>query len=131
MYEENSVNAVQCLNDMVTNALTHADDCLKYLSVLRDLAIVQVFAIPWILEFGTLAMCYNNVQIFGGAVKMRRGLTAKIIVRTKTMSDVYVVFYDIAYMLKSKVDDNDPNASKTKGRPESILKTFKDSGTLK
>jgi farnesyl-diphosphate farnesyltransferase len=45
-YEENSVKAVQCLNDMVTNALIHMDDCLKYLSELRDPAIFRFCAIP-------------------------------------------------------------------------------------
>lgn len=31
------------------------------------------------------------------------GLTAKVIDRTKTMSDVYGAFYDFSRMLKSKV----------------------------
>ncbi|KAL2537597.1 Squalene synthase [Forsythia ovata] len=129
-HEENSIKAVQCLNDMVTNALTHADDCLKYMSALQDPAIFRFCAIPQIVEFGTLAMCYNNIQVFRRAVKMRRGLTAKVIDRTKTMPDVYRAFYDFACMLKSKVDYNDPNARKTKDVLESILKTCRDSGTL-
>ena len=45
-YEENSDKAVQCLNDMVTNALMHAEDCLKYMSALRDPAIFKFCAIP-------------------------------------------------------------------------------------
>ncbi|CAA2981021.1 squalene synthase [Olea europaea subsp. europaea] len=129
-YEENSVKAVQCLNDMVTNALAHVDDCLKYMSALQDPAIFRFCAIPQIMAIGTLAMCYNNIQVFRGVVKMRRGLTAKVIARTKTMSDVYGAFYDFSCLLQSKVDNNDPNARKTKDRLESILKTCRDSGTL-
>ncbi|KAM7253449.1 hypothetical protein ACFE04_021603 [Oxalis oulophora] len=30
-YEENSEKAVQCLNDLVTNALTHVEDCFIYM----------------------------------------------------------------------------------------------------
>jgi len=45
-YEENSVEAVQCLNDMVTNSLMHVDDCLKYMSALREPAIFRFCAIP-------------------------------------------------------------------------------------
>ncbi|MCD9640104.1 Farnesyl-diphosphate farnesyltransferase [Datura stramonium] len=45
-YEENSVKAVQCLNEMVNNALLHAEDCLTYMSNLRDPAIFQFCAIP-------------------------------------------------------------------------------------
>ncbi|XP_022858613.1 squalene synthase-like [Olea europaea var. sylvestris] len=59
-----------------------------------------------------------------------QGLTARVIHGTKTMSDVYGAFYDFCRMLKSKVDDNDPNARKTKDRLEAILKTCRDSGTL-
>ncbi|KAK6121489.1 hypothetical protein DH2020_044768 [Rehmannia glutinosa] len=129
-YEENSVKAVQCLNDMVTNALAHVEDCLKYMSALRDPANFRFCAIPQIMAIGTLALCYNNVEVFRGVVKMRRGLTAKVIDQTKTMSDVYGAFYDFSLMLKSKVDESDPNARKTKDSLETILKICRDSGTL-
>nr|ALO18787.1 squalene synthase [Panax notoginseng] len=129
-YEENSAKAVRCLNDMVTNALVHAEDCLKYMSDLRDPAIFRFCAIPQIMAIGTLALCFNNTQVFRGVVKMRRGLTAKVIDRTKTMSDVYGAFFDFSCLLKSKVDNNDPNATKTLSRLEAIQKTCKESGTL-
>lgn len=129
-YEKNSVKAVQCLNDMVTNALMHVEDSLKYMSALRDPAIFRFCAIPQIMAIGTLAMCYNNIGVFRGVVKMRRGLTAKVIDRTKSMADVYGGFYDFSCMLNSKVDDNDPNAKKAKSSIEVILRTCKDSGTL-
>ncbi|KAL4313148.1 hypothetical protein GQ457_01G000590 [Hibiscus cannabinus] len=129
-YEENSVKAVQCLNDMVTNALLHVDDCLKYMSALHDPSIFRFCAIPQIMAIGTLALSYNNIQVFRGVVKMRRGLTAKVIDRTKTMADVYGAFYDFSCMLKAKVDKNDPNAQKTLSRLDSILKTCRDSGVL-
>ncbi|KAB2043255.1 hypothetical protein ES319_D01G003600v1 [Gossypium barbadense] len=128
--EENSVKAVQCLNDMVTNALLHVDDCLKYMSALRDPAIFRFCAIPQIMAIGTLALCYNNIKVFRGVVKMRRGLTAKVIDRTKSMTDVYGAFYDFSCILKAKVDKNDPNAQKTVSRLDSILKTCRDSGVL-
>ncbi|CAK7329617.1 unnamed protein product [Dovyalis caffra] len=93
-YEENSEKAVQCLNDMITNALTHVDSCLKYMSALRD---------PVIKAIGTLALCYNNINVFRGVVKMRRGLYAKIYDETKTMADVYGAFFDFCSVLKSKI----------------------------
>ncbi|KAJ8767174.1 hypothetical protein K2173_013571 [Erythroxylum novogranatense] len=129
-YEENSVKAVQCLNDMVTNSLIHVEDCLKYMSALRDPAIFRFCAIPQIMAIGTLAMCYNNIEVFRGVVKMRRGLTAKVIDRTRTMSDVYGAFFDFSCMLQSKVDKNDPNATKTLNRLEAIQKTCRESGYL-
>ncbi|KAG6779560.1 hypothetical protein POTOM_015952 [Populus tomentosa] len=128
--EGNSVKAVQCLNDMVTNALIHMDDCLKYLSELRDPAIFRFCAIPQIMAIGTLAMCYNNVNVFRGVVKMRRGLTAQVIHQTKTMDDVYGAFFDFSCMLKSKVDNSDPNAMKTLSRLEAAQKSCRESGAL-
>nr|ANM71227.1 squalene synthase [Siraitia grosvenorii] len=129
-YEENSVKAVQCLNDLVTNALNHVEDCLKYMSNLRDLSIFRFCAIPQIMAIGTLALCYNNVEVFRGVVKMRRGLTAKVIDRTQTMADVYGAFFDFSVMLKAKVNNSDPNATKTLSRIEAIQKTCEQSGLL-
>ncbi|KAM5548663.1 hypothetical protein ABKV19_000201 [Rosa sericea] len=129
-YEENSDKAVQCLNDMVTNALIHMEDCLKYMSALRDPAIFKFCAIPQIMAIGTLALCYNNIEVFRGVVKMRRGLTAKVIDRTRTMGDVYAAFYDFSSIIKSKVDKKDPSATKTLSRLESVQKTCRDSGAL-
>ncbi|KAI8027886.1 Squalene synthase 3 [Camellia lanceoleosa] len=45
-YKENSAKAVECLNDMVTNALIHVEDCLTYMSALRDPSIFRFCAIP-------------------------------------------------------------------------------------
>ncbi|KAK9004481.1 hypothetical protein V6N11_041952 [Hibiscus sabdariffa] len=103
---------------------------LEYMPALRDPSIFRFCAIPQIMAIGTLALCYNNIEVFRGVVKMRRGLTVKVIDRTKTMADVYGAFYDFSCMLKGKVDKNDPNAQKTLSRLDSILKTCRDSGVL-
>ncbi|XP_020588218.1 squalene synthase-like [Phalaenopsis equestris] len=128
--EENSVNAVQCLNDMVTNALVHAEDCLQYLSNLKSHNIFRFCAIPQIMAIGTLALCYNNVEVFRGVVKMRRGLTARISDQTCTMADVYGAFYDFSSLLETKIDENDPNASLTRKRADAIKKACVSSGLL-
>ncbi|KAL0872584.1 hypothetical protein Bca101_022289 [Brassica carinata] len=128
--EENSTKAVQCLNEMVNNALIHVEDCLKSMAGLRDPAIFKSCAIPQIVAIGTLALCYNNVQVFRGVVKLRRGLIAKVIDRTKTMDDVYGAFFDFSCMLKTKVNKNDPNAMKTLKRLETIEKVCRENGDL-
>ncbi|KAJ1293129.1 hypothetical protein BS78_01G044300 [Paspalum vaginatum] len=130
-YEENSEKAVRCLNDMVTNALIHAEDCLKYMSALKDHAIFRFCAIPQIMAIATCALCYNNVNVFRGVVKMRRGLTARVIDETNSMSDVYTAFYEFSSLLESKIDDSDPNATLTRRRVDSIKQTCMSSGLLK
>ncbi|PWA81590.1 squalene synthase [Artemisia annua] len=129
-YEQNSEKAVQCLNEMVTNALIHIDDCLNYMSQLRDPAIFRFFAIPQVIAIADLALCYNNIEVFRDGVKTRLGLRAQVIDRTKTMADVYGAFYEFSSILKSKVDINDPNAEKTISRIEAVQKACRDSGTL-
>ncbi|KAL2629196.1 hypothetical protein R1flu_013882 [Riccia fluitans] len=111
--ENRSREAVQCLNDMITNALKHAPDCLEYMSALRDPTIFRFCAIPQIMAIGTLALCYNNINVFRGVVKIRRGLTAKIMDGTRTMADVYAAFDDFSAILEAKIDKDDPSAALT------------------
>ncbi|KAL3730807.1 hypothetical protein ACJRO7_027782 [Eucalyptus globulus] len=82
-YEETSMSAVQCLNDVVTNALTHIEDCLTCMFALTDPAICRCYAIPMAhdLFFET-----NSVHISD----------------QETMADVYGAFYDFSCILKSK-----------------------------
>ncbi|GJN22963.1 hypothetical protein PR202_gb10573 [Eleusine coracana subsp. coracana] len=91
-----------------------------------------------IMAIGTYALCYNNVNVFRGVVKMRRGLTARVIDETNSMSDVYTAFYEFSSLLESKdayymfqINDKDPNAMLTRKRVESIKQTCKSSGVLK
>ncbi|MCO5615050.1 hypothetical protein L7F22_069338 [Adiantum nelumboides] len=128
--EENSKAAVECLNELITNALGHALDCLTYLAALKDHAVFRFCAIPQIMAIGTLAVCYNNNNVFRGVVKIRRGLTAKIMDQTHTMGDVYGAFYDFSSMLAMKIDKNDPSAQQTLNRVEAIEQACRASGTL-
>lgn len=129
-YEENSEKAIQCLNEMVTNALVEVDDTLKFMSELHDPVIFKFFAVLEVIAMGDLALCYNNIQVFRSPMIMRRGLMATLIDRTNTMADAYGAFYDFSSVIKSKVDMNDPNAKTTISRIDAILKTCRDSGTL-
>ncbi|XP_020571148.1 squalene synthase-like [Phalaenopsis equestris] len=130
MYEENAVKAVQCLNEMVTNALVHAEDCLVFMSALKDKSIFGFCVIPQIMAIGTLALCYNNVEVFRGVVKLRHGLAVRISDQIKSMADVYGAFYDFCTQLESKVNMNDPNAVLTLKRVDAIKKACVSSGLL-
>ncbi|TXG64633.1 hypothetical protein EZV62_011627 [Acer yangbiense] len=115
-YKENSIKAVQCLNEMVTDALKHAGDCLKHLSTLNDdHAALQFLGVKGI---GTSVLCYNNIEVFKAKVRLRRGLAARLYEQTKTMSDIY------------NVDMHDPNAKKTLSRLNEIQEICRKSGLL-
>ncbi|EEC81691.1 hypothetical protein OsI_25282 [Oryza sativa Indica Group] len=111
-YENNSVKAVKCLNEMVTNGLIHTEDCLRYMSALKDITILRFCAIP-----------QHSCTLIG--------LTARIINETNSMADVYTAFYEFSSLLAEKIDDNDPNASLTRKRVNAIKETCKSSGLLK
>ncbi|KAI3903456.1 hypothetical protein MKW98_032110 [Papaver atlanticum] len=115
--EENSEKALCCLNDMVTDALSHAQSCLE---------------LSRIISIGTLALCYNNIQVFKGGIKIRHvaRLCAKVIDEMKSLSDVYGAFYDILGTLKTKINNDDPNATKTLHLVEAIRKFCENSGLL-
>ncbi|KAI3915467.1 hypothetical protein MKW92_023549 [Papaver armeniacum] len=113
LHKEHSEIAVCCLNDMVTDALSHVVDCLEYLSTLQHTGIFLVYAICQILAIGTLSLCYNNIKVFRGGVRMSRDQCFKVVLETKAMSGVYQAVNDFSSTLKAKIDGNDPNATKT------------------
>ncbi|CAA2961965.1 squalene synthase [Olea europaea subsp. europaea] len=130
-YEKNSIQALHCLNDMVTNALIHAEDCLKDISAVRDPVIFRSFAGVQAAAIWILACCYNNIQVFRGVETLTHGLTPELVEGTKTISNFHRHFHKCTCMLKSKIDDSDPNAAKTRDRVESILKTLEGIKTVK
>ena len=113
--DENSSNALACLNHMVANALSHVDTCLEYLSKLQDPSIFAFCAIPQVMAIGTLEACYNNHGVFTGVVKMRRGETAKIMWLMRDYTDACVLFMHYAKLIAAKAHvqaKDDPNRQK-------------------
>ncbi|XP_021889277.1 squalene synthase-like isoform X2 [Carica papaya] len=129
-YEENSSKSLQCLNEMVTNALAHAPDCLRCITALRDSTILRSIAIPQVIVIGTLALSYNNINVFRSGVKLQRGLIARIYYQTRTKADIYKWFFEFSNLIKSKVPDDDPNAMKTLTSVEAIQNICREFGYL-
>ncbi len=101
MYAENledfaanpeSADALNCLGLMVLDALRHIPDCLDYLSEIRDAQVLRFTAIPQIMAIATLAEVYNNVEVFKGVVKIRKGMAARVMTSDLTIDDVYLYF---------------------------------------
>jgi len=118
---ENRDRATACLNAMVTDALKHVPDCIEYMSNIRNPHVFNFVALPQVMAIGTLAECFNNRAVFEGVVKLRRGLTAKLVLRTKAMPDLFQLFFDFANMMGNKVDPNDPSAAETRAALETVV----------
>eukprot|EP00899_Mesostigma_viride_P007233 jgi/Mesvir1/16510/Mv10063-RA.1 len=110
---KNGKAAVACLNHLVTDALRHAPDALEYMRRLRTTPIFRFCAIPQVMAIGTLALCYNNIGVFKGVVKLQRGKSARLMVSTNDIQAVYRTFRLFSAQIASKVDENDPNAKTT------------------
>ena len=124
--DANKEAAVACLNHMIFNALTHIDQCLEYLSKLRDPSIFAFCAIPQVMAIGTLQECFNNHQVFTGVVKMRRGETAKIMWFLRDYTDACVLFRHYTRLISAKAQGDaseDPHVSEILSICDRIEKT--------
>ncbi|CAI9578619.1 unnamed protein product [Staurois parvus] len=93
---ENIVPAVQCLNELITNALKHVPDLLLYLSQLRNQRVFKFCSAPLMMAIATLATCYNNQQVFKGVVKIRRGQAVTLMMDSTDMQAVRAITYQYA-----------------------------------
>lgn len=107
--------ALHCVNDLVTDALELVPDCLTYLSILQCAEVFRFCAIPQVMAIATLDKCYNNVDVFTGVVKIRKGLSCKLIRSTNSLPEVKRTFYFFAKTIKDKAlkNPNDPSCNRT------------------
>ena len=103
--------AIHCLNHLVTDALSHASDCLSYLEMIKHPDVFRFCAIPQVMAIATLCEVYNNPDVFRKNVKIRKGLAAKLILETNNYRDVQNVFEKVAIDIFKKIPKDDPNAS--------------------
>eukprot|EP01060_Flectonema_neradi_P000215 TRINITY_DN10150_c0_g1_i1.p1 TRINITY_DN10150_c0_g1~~TRINITY_DN10150_c0_g1_i1.p1 ORF type:complete len:395 (+),score=53.18 TRINITY_DN10150_c0_g1_i1:64-1185(+) len=75
-------SAVNCLNDLVENALEHVSDVIHYLTICSKTCDTSVFtfcAIPQIMAAATLSVLFQNPAVFSSRVKIRKGVSARIL----------------------------------------------------
>jgi len=102
--------ALNCLNELVTNALNHATDCLEYLELLRDPSVFKFCAIPQVMAIATLYECYNNPNVFKTEVKIRKSLAVKMILQSENYLKVLEFFQLYTNKFKAVVKPTHPNA---------------------
>ncbi|CAD7703699.1 unnamed protein product, partial [Ostreobium quekettii] len=77
-----------------------------------------------VMAIGTLALCFNNGDVFEREVKLRRGQTCVIFESVQSMQDVYRLFREFAATIGAKcqgsVITRDPNARVTMETVENI-----------
>jgi len=118
-----SEQSINCLNHLVLNALELVPACLDYMFKLRNEAIFRFCGIPQVMAIATLTEVYDNKKVFTSNVKIRKGLSAKLMMTVDTYGKFKATFFEFARNLKSKVRDPESNlGSRTIALCDSIMK---------
>ncbi|CCK72434.1 bifunctional farnesyl-diphosphate farnesyltransferase/squalene synthase KNAG_0K00660 [Huiozyma naganishii CBS 8797] len=106
---ENTESGVFCINDLVLNALDHIEDVLTYLASVHEQSSFQFCAIPQVMAIATLALLCNNAAVLQGNVKIRKGTTCWLILRSRTFRGCVEIFEEYLREIRGKVPVRDPN----------------------
>lgn len=106
---ENKAKARACLNAMVLNVLDLVPDVLTYLNQLRNQSVFNFCAIPQTMAIATLALVFNNMEVFERNIKIRKGEAVKLILASKDMDSVVDIFRHYIRVISQKNEADDPN----------------------
>ena len=124
--------SLACLNELVTDALELVPDCLSYLSRLRCEEVYRFCAIPQVMAIATLDKCYANPDVFTGVVKIRKGLSCRLILDASDRGGVSSAFHGFATSIADRAaaeregGTHDPSRERTLRACDAILKRTKD-----
>ncbi len=121
-----SPESLACINELVTDALTHVGNCILYLNMIRDKQVFRFCAIPQVMAMATLAKIYNNPDVFTEVVKIRKGIAAKLMLKTNDMDSVRKSMEKFAAEIRKKLNTEDPNYTQTKKRLNRIIEALDD-----
>jgi farnesyl-diphosphate farnesyltransferase len=94
---------------MVLNVLEHIPEVLTYLKALKNQSVFNFCAIPQVMAIATLALVFNNKDVYQRNVKLRKGTAVKLIMSSTNMDNVVAIFREYIHVLSSKNDAADPN----------------------
>lgn len=106
---QNRQNGVNCINELVLNALSHVIDIFTYLSSINEQTTFQFCAIPQVMAIATLALVFNNEKVLTENVKIRKGTTCELILESRTLHGCISIFRRYVRDIKSRVPVHDPN----------------------
>mmetsp|Transcript_24896 Transcript_24896/g.64850 ORF Transcript_24896/g.64850 Transcript_24896/m.64850 type:complete len:419 (+) Transcript_24896:46-1302(+) len=104
---ENRDKAKQCLNELIIDALRHIPDVFAYMEALKDQTVFNFCAIPQVMAIATLALMYDNGDVFDGVVKIRKGLAVSLMMEATSMDSVYNIFDRFCMQIESRVKKTD------------------------
>lgn len=107
---ENLELALNCSSEIVLNALGHANDCLSYLTGLREQSVFNFCAIPQSMAMATLELCFRNPAVFERNIKITKGDAFQLMAESSQgLERVCEVFSRYAHRIQQKNSPEDPN----------------------
>lgn len=98
-----SSQSIDALNEMVADALRHLPDCIRYMSMLHCPEVFRFCAIPQAMALATLTKIYANPEVFLRNVKIRKGLTARILIELTDAESLWDIMEQQLSILEDKV----------------------------
>ncbi|CAF3434193.1 unnamed protein product [Rotaria socialis] len=99
----NCEKSLECLNHMVLDSFNHVPDVINYLSRLKHRKVLEFCAIPQVMAMATLVELYNNPSVFTSVVKIRKGLTCKLMLNCSTLNEVLHWIYFFITKIEQKI----------------------------
>lgn len=102
--------ALECISEMVLDALKHSEECLFYMAGIRDQSVFNFVAIPQGMAIATLELVFRNPAVLERNVKITKGDACQIMLEsTQNLATVCEVFRKYARRIQKKNDPRDPN----------------------
>ena len=102
-------SGLHCLNYLVADALELVPDSLEYLARLNTPEVLRFCAIPQVMAIATLEACFDNPRLFTGVVKIRKGLTARLLLDSASLDGVHYWFHELAGAVAARCPADDPS----------------------
>lgn len=117
-------NAVRCLNDMVSNAMTHVPYVIEYMAALQEPSVFRFCAIPQVMAIATLAAVYNNPDTFHVKVKMTKAAACHVMLGCGDLYSTLGLFGEYCQLFLDKLNPEDPSTPQLRENLKNAMKTI-------
>ncbi|GAB0139087.1 Delta(24)-sterol C-methyltransferase [Epichloe bromicola] len=106
-YEEQALN---CISDMILDAMKHVEECLFYMAGMREQSVFNFVAIPQGMAIAAMESMFRNPDVLKRNVKIPKGEACQTMMDcTQNLRTVCDVFRKYIRKIQKKNDPKDPN----------------------
>lgn len=106
---EHTQQGIYCINHLVLNAMSHIQSVLHFLASVHEQSSFQFCAIPQVMAIATLSLVFANPKVLHENVKIRKGTTCYLILKSRTLRGCVEIFQYYLRDIKKRVTVEDPS----------------------